>query len=140
MLLIHATLPTQIAEIGDRPCRDLRYVDVMTLENIQEAPTARAQAPERPVTLEQLLEQMLALTKKDRETLIVALQSSLDAETSDAEDTDDAEPLSPEEQAQWDAAWGAEIRRRVDDLHAGRTKLHSYEEVMAVLHSRLSSP
>jgi hypothetical protein len=112
----------------------------MTLEDIQEAPTAREQAPERPVTLEQILEQALALNRENRETLIVALQSSLDAEASDAADTDDAEPLGPEEQAQWDAAWGAEIRRRVDDFHAGRTKLHSHEEVMAVLRSRLSSP
>ncbi|HEX4421532.1 MAG TPA: addiction module protein [Kofleriaceae bacterium] len=144
MLLIRATLPTQITEIVDRPCRDLRYNDVMTLENVQaqhqEAPPVREQAPERSVTLEQLLEQALALNTKDRETLVVALQTSLDAEASDADNIDDAESLGPEAQAQWDAEWGAEIRRRVDDFHAGRTKLHSHEEVMAVLRSRLSSP
>jgi putative addiction module component (TIGR02574 family) len=79
------------------------------------------------VALEKILQEALALGDEDREKLLEALQRSFEP--------DDGETLSQEE---WDAAWGPEIRARVDAFEAG-AKTYSHEEVMAHLRASLNS-
>jgi putative addiction module component (TIGR02574 family) len=78
------------------------------------------------VAIEKLLREALALGDEDREKLLEALQRSFEPP--------DGETLSPEE---WDAAWGPELRARVDALEAG-AKTYSHEEVMADLRAGLN--
>lgn len=78
------------------------------------------------VAIEQVLRDALALSDEDREKLLVALHQSFEP--------GDDEILS---QAAWDAAWAAEIDRRLKDLADGRAKTHTHQEVMAELRSRL---
>ncbi len=83
----------------------------------------------QPTKVARLLQEALSLSVEDREDLLDALQYGIEPE--------DGERLSRED---WEAAWSVEIRRRIDNLEAGRTKLHSHEEVMSELESCLRQP
>jgi putative addiction module component (TIGR02574 family) len=78
------------------------------------------------VAIGKLLEQALALGDEDRAKLLEALHQSFEP--------DGQEVVS---QAEWDAAWGSELRARMDALEAG-AKTYSHEEVMADLGARLN--
>jgi putative addiction module component (TIGR02574 family) len=78
------------------------------------------------VAIEEVLRDALALDPDDRERLLVALNDSLEP--------DDGEVLEPEA---WDAAWSAEIKKRLRDLEEGRATVHSHENVMHDLRARL---
>jgi hypothetical protein len=80
------------------------------------------------VAIEKILQDALALGDEDREKLLDALQRSFEPPH------DDGETLSQEE---WEAAWGPELRARVDALEAG-AKTYSHEEVMAQLRASLN--
>ncbi|HEX3762486.1 MAG TPA: addiction module protein [Kofleriaceae bacterium] len=78
------------------------------------------------MAIEEVLRDALALSDEDREQLLAALHRSLEP--------DDGEILT---QPEWDAAWAAEIDRRLNDLAAGRARTYTHQEVMAELRSRL---
>ncbi len=78
------------------------------------------------VAIEEVLRDALALSDEDREKLLVALHQSLEP--------DDGDTLS---QPEWDAAWAAEIDRRLKDLAEGRARTYTHREVMAELRARL---
>ena len=78
------------------------------------------------VAIEHVLRDALALSDEDREKLLVALHQSLEP--------DDGDTLS---QPEWDAAWAAEIDRRLKDLAEGRARTYTHQEVMAELRARL---
>lgn len=65
----------------------------------------------------------LALSKRERAAIASALLQSLD----------DTPPPSPEEQAEIEAAWSGEIRRRVAAYAAGAAELIDGEQVLADL-------
>lgn len=72
--------------------------------------------------LQNVLDAALDLSTEERASLAEELLRSLDG------------PLpTPAEQAEIDAAWEAEIRRRMADVKAGRTQLLDGEEVMRKL-------
>ena len=66
--------------------------------------------------LKAILDQIFALPKAERVELPGQLVESLDS-------TDDAE-----------AAWSVEIRRRLDELHAGTAELISWADARAAIH------
>jgi putative addiction module component (TIGR02574 family) len=68
--------------------------------------------------LSELLEKALALSTRDRGLLIDRLIASLDEE-----------PV----EAGAEAAWGEEIKRRVDDVRSGRVKTLPGEQVLREL-------
>jgi putative addiction module component (TIGR02574 family) len=70
----------------------------------------------------ELLEKALALSTQDRGLLIDRLIESLDNE--------------PAEEGV-EAAWGEEIKRRVEDIRSGRVKMIPGEEVLGRLKARL---
>ena len=78
------------------------------------------------VAIEEVLRDALALSNEDREKLLVALHQSLEP--------DDGDTLN---QLEWDAAWAAEIDRRLKDLAEGRARTYTHQEVMAELRARL---
>ncbi|HEX8114319.1 MAG TPA: addiction module protein [Kofleriaceae bacterium] len=78
------------------------------------------------MAIEEVLRDALALSDEDREKLLVALHQSLEP--------DDGDTLS---QPEWDAAWAAEIDRRLKDLAEGRARTYTHQEVMAELRARL---
>lgn len=67
--------------------------------------------------IEKLLQEALALPREERARLANALQESLEA---------DGEEVVGD--AEWEAAWSAEIERRLRDLDEGRTTAISYDE------------
>ena len=78
------------------------------------------------VAIEQILQDALTLSDEDREKLLLALHQSLEP--------DDGDTLT---QPEWDAAWAAEMDRRLNDLAEGRARTYSHQEVMAELRARL---
>ena len=78
------------------------------------------------MAIEEVLRDALALAPDDRERLLVALNDSLEP--------DDGEVLDPEA---WDAAWSAEIKKRLSDLEEGRATVHTHQDVMHDLRARL---
>jgi putative addiction module component (TIGR02574 family) len=70
----------------------------------------------------ELLEKALELSTQERGLLAARLIDSLDDE--------------PEEQGV-EAAWGEEIKRRVDDIRSGRVKTIPGEQVLGRLKARL---
>jgi putative addiction module component (TIGR02574 family) len=66
-----------------------------------------------------VLEQALKLPARQRAELVSQLLRSLDIEE-DEEEFD---------QAAYDAAWDAELRKRIEDLDQGRAKTVPWEEV-----------
>jgi putative addiction module component (TIGR02574 family) len=78
------------------------------------------------VAIEDVLRDARALSDEDREKLLVALHQSLEP--------DDGDTLS---QPEWDAAWPAEIDRRLKNLAEGRARTYTHQEVMAELRARL---
>jgi len=69
------------------------------------------------MAIEKLLRDALALPREERARLANALQESLEPDGDEA--VGDAE---------WEAAWSAEIKRRLRDFDEGRTTAISYEE------------
>jgi putative addiction module component (TIGR02574 family) len=70
-----------------------------------------------------ILKKALALPPEERATIVDSLLESL-------------EPSPPDEGVE--QAWGEEIKRRVEDIDAGRVQLIPYEEVRRRLMARLS--
>lgn len=68
--------------------------------------------------------ELMALPTEDRARVALDLIRSLDK---------DEETLTREE---WEAAWHAEIERRVQDVHEGRVELRDAEEVLAELKAK----
>ena len=77
------------------------------------------------MAIEKVLEQALALPREDRARLAAALLESLEP--------DDGEVLT---EAEWEAAWAAEIERRMKEVDEGRARLIPAEEVFAELQAR----
>jgi len=80
------------------------------------------------MAVEKLLREALALPREDRARLANALQESLEP---------GEEPL-PE--VEWEAAWTAEIERRLRDFDEGRATAISYEEFKDRMRARLPQP
>jgi len=74
-----------------------------------------------------LLEQALSLSPEEREALANFLFSNLDQEVNEG-------PV----EAGAEEAWAQEIKRRVDDIQSGKTKMIPYEEVRRRLAARLA--
>jgi putative addiction module component (TIGR02574 family) len=74
-----------------------------------------------------LLEQALSLSVEEQELLADSLFSNLDREMN--------ERLVDEGV---DGAWAEEIKRRIDDIQSGKTKMVPYEEVRRRLAARLA--
>jgi putative addiction module component (TIGR02574 family) len=72
--------------------------------------------------MQQLLDSALALPEKERAELASVLIRSLEVTEPD-----------PNEQAEIDAAWAKEIRRRVEAYQAGKVRLIDADEVFASL-------
>lgn len=79
-------------------------------------------------TAEELMREVFALPDDERERFIVQL---LDMFAPPEED--------PEVVAKREAAWAAEIRRRIDDIDAGRDEGIAAEEVFAELRAELTA-
>jgi putative addiction module component (TIGR02574 family) len=73
---------------------------------------------------EKLFEQTLDLPPADRRDLAARLIDSLGIGSLEDEPTDTPEEI--------EAAWAAEIRRRIADIDSGKTKLVSWEEVQRI--------
>jgi putative addiction module component (TIGR02574 family) len=78
------------------------------------------------MAIEKLLKEALALPREDRTRLANALQESLG---SDSE--------APVVEAEWEAAWTAEIERRLRDVDEGRTTTISHDEFTNRMRARL---
>ena len=74
-----------------------------------------------------LLEQALSLSVEEQEALANSLISNLGGEANDG----------PAEEGV-DEAWADEIKRRVDDIRSGKTRMIPYEEVRRRLAARLA--
>jgi putative addiction module component (TIGR02574 family) len=81
------------------------------------------------MAIEKVLQEALALPREDRARVLEALQESLEPE--------DQEVLT---EAAWEAAWTAEIDRRLRDLDEGRATAISYEEFKSRVRARLPQP
>ena len=78
------------------------------------------------MALEKLLKDALALPREDRARLAGALQESLEPGNE-----------APMSEVEWEAAWTAEIERRLRDFDEGRTTAISYEEFKNRMRARL---
>lgn len=78
-----------------------------------------------------LLEQALSLSVEEQEALASSLLSSLGGKVDELLEEGPAE-YGVEE------AWAEEIKRRVDDIRSGKTKMIPYEEVRRRLAARLA--
>ncbi len=76
-----------------------------------------------------LLEQALSLSPEEQEALANSLFANLDREMNEGPDEEGVEQ-----------AWAAEIKRRIDDIESGKTKMIPYEEVRRRLAARASRP
>jgi putative addiction module component (TIGR02574 family) len=76
-----------------------------------------------------LLDQALQLSDEERGKLAARLFKSLDP--------DDDDELSPE---QWDAAWSAELDRRIREVREGTVELVDGDEMLAELDEIASRP
>jgi putative addiction module component (TIGR02574 family) len=74
-----------------------------------------------------LLEQALSLSVEEQEALANSLFSNLDREMNEGPVEEGAEE-----------AWAEEIKRRIDDIQSGKTKMIPYEEVRRRLAARLA--
>ncbi len=77
-------------------------------------------------TLEQVAEDISALSPQDRLTLLARLIRELESE----------ENLPP---AEIEAAWDQEISRRLEEIDSGKVKLIPAEEVFAKIQARLDA-
>jgi putative addiction module component (TIGR02574 family) len=73
---------------------------------------------------EDLLNLALQLPKNERSNLAARLIESLDAPLDD---------IPSDERAAIDEAWRKEAERRLDELHAGRSKTYSWPEVRQMI-------
>lgn len=46
---------------------------------------------------------------------------------------------SDDEQAEVDAAWRSELRRRIDDIESGKVELHDADEVHVQIRAKLAA-
>jgi putative addiction module component (TIGR02574 family) len=74
-----------------------------------------------------LLEQAFSLSVEEQEILANSLISNMDREIDEGIAEEGVEK-----------AWAAEIKRRVEDIHSGKTKMIPYEEVRRRLAARLA--
>lgn len=74
-----------------------------------------------------VLQEALALPAESRSEIAEALLRSLEPEA------DDGETLT---EVEWNAAWAAELKRRHEDVEAGREELIPEEEVYAELEAK----
>lgn len=81
------------------------------------------------MAIETLLKEALALPAAERKLLADALHESIPIEGEDG-------PVDPE----WEAAWAAEIERRLRELDDGRVASISLAEFKRRMHARLSRP
>ncbi|HET7506490.1 MAG TPA: addiction module protein [Kofleriaceae bacterium] len=81
------------------------------------------------MAVETILQEARALSVEEREKLLDELARSLEPV--------DGKVLTQDE---WNAAWAAELDRRIRDLESGRAKTYSHEQVMAKLWARLRRP
>jgi putative addiction module component (TIGR02574 family) len=81
------------------------------------------------VAIEKLLRDALALPREERARLANALQESLERGGDEA--ASDAE---------WEAAWSAELERRLRDFDEGRATAISYEEFKSRMRARVPRP
>ncbi len=72
-----------------------------------------------------VIQSAMKLPLKDRQTVVAAIEHSLD---------DELPPLSPQE---FREAWSAELQRRLDDYDSGRDPGFSEEEVQAMVEKLL---
>jgi len=79
------------------------------------------------MAVEKILQEALALSQEDRGQLVDALLRSFEP----------APVLTEDER---EAAWTAELDRRLRDFDEGRTKAVPYEEAMAQVRARLGRP
>lgn len=77
------------------------------------------------MAVEKILEEALALSHEDRGRLVDALLRSFEAE----------DELSGDE---WEAAWTAELDRRLRDFDEGRTKAIPFEQAMDQIRARFA--
>ena len=77
--------------------------------------------------LSKLLEEALSLSVEEQEVLANSLISNLGGVVDEGLGEEGAEK-----------AWGAEIKRRVDDIRSGKTQMIPYEEVRRRLAARLA--
>ncbi len=77
------------------------------------------------MTMAQVEEALLALDRADRAAVIQRGLQSLDTDA------------VSESQAEVDAAWRSELRRRIDDIESGKAQLLSADEVFAEVDARL---
>ena len=77
------------------------------------------------MTMAQVEEALLALDRADRAAVIQRGLQSLDTDA------------VSESQAEVDAAWRSELRRRIDDIEIGKAQLLSVDEVFAEVDARL---
>lgn len=82
-----------------------------------------------PASFETIVEQALGLTDEQRGQLVALLLRSLEP--------DDGEELTS---AEWDAAWSAELKRRVRELRDGSVETVDGEVVLAELLEIAKSP
>lgn len=79
-----------------------------------------------PNSLKEIRKLVFALPTNQRLLLADEIYESVDAE--DAED-----------EAEVDAAWGEEIKRRLDEIDSGKVKLLSHEEVLADMDAHIAA-
>jgi len=77
------------------------------------------------VTVDEILQRVLALPSEERARLLDELLRSLEP---DQDDT----PTDPA----WEEAWAAELNRRAQEIDEGRAQLIPHEEVFAELRAR----
>ncbi len=77
-------------------------------------------------TVDELFEQAMKLSEAEREELADRLYQSTLPEVP-------GEEISPEE---WERVWAEEIKRRSDELHAGRAQTRDWNEFMAELRAK----
>ena len=74
---------------------------------------------------DRLYEQVLALPPEERHALAVVIVDSLGIDRLE-------DYPSPDTNEEIDAAWAAEIQRRIEDLDSGKTKPIPWEEVRKI--------
>jgi putative addiction module component (TIGR02574 family) len=78
--------------------------------------------------VDRILDEALRLTPPERAQLLARLIESLE---------DDEAPIAAEE---WEQAWAEEIRRRIADLEAGRSRTIPWEDVRSELFDESDEP
>jgi len=122
-------VPSTAPTVGEQKARSAEAFDSTAVVDppvVLDQPEVR----DTGAKIEHAVQLILALEDLDERQLIVnRIQKSLD---------EDRE-LSVEQQAEVDAAWRAEFRRRIDDIESGRVQLLDHDEMMAQLRAELAA-